>query len=227
MGQRAGNGAGRSRRGASCALAAILIAAASAGGRPAGAEPYRIDYAKSELVVRVFKAGPASALAHDHVVRAARWEGTLDVNRDPIALAADLRVEVAALDVDDPALRARYQLDGVLSDADRAEVRANMLGEGQLDAGRHPEIRFRAAEIDRAGADFRLAGEFTLHGRSKRVVLPISVTESAEELTARGSLRVKQSDFGIVPHSAFLGAVRNQDEIELVVTIVASPAEEP
>jgi hypothetical protein len=27
--------------------------------------------------VRVFRAGIASALAHDHVVRAARWRGTL------------------------------------------------------------------------------------------------------------------------------------------------------
>lgn len=200
-------------------LAGLVLHAPSAV-----AEPYTIDHARSELVVRVFRAGLASALAHDHVVRAARWQGTLDVNRDPVALAADLRVQVDALVVDEPEARARYGLDGVLSDDDRASVRETMLGPEQLDAAQYPEIRFRAAELDRAGDGFRLAGELTLHGKTQRIVLPIAVTDDGGTLTARGTIRVAQSDFGIEPYRALLGAVRNQDEVELVVTVVATPA---
>ena len=217
-------GDGRCRRGASSGLVLILVAAIALTADPVRAEPYQIDYARSELVVRVFKAGPASLLAHDHVVRAASWSGTLDVNRDPVALAADFRVDARALQIDEPEVRARHGLDGQLSESDRAEVRQTMLGAAQLDVESHPEIRFTAAEIDRAGNEFRLAGELTLHGKSKRISLPISVSESAGALTARGSVRVAQSDFGIAPYSAFLGAVRTQDEIELVVTVVASPS---
>jgi len=211
-------------RGASRLVAALAAAAALARAAPAVAEPYAIDHASSELVVRVFRGGIGFALAHDHVVRASAWDGTLDVNRDPVALAADFRVPVDSLEVDEPEVRARHGLDGVLSDDDRASIRASMLGPDQLDAARFPEIRFRAAEIDRQGDGFRLAGELTLHGETRRIALPISVRDDAGTLTASGSVRVAQSDYGITPYRALLGLVRNQDEVEIVFTVVAAPA---
>lgn len=217
---------GRERGARSRRLFAGVAAVALLAGltRVAAGAPYAIDHAKSEIVVRVFRAGIAAFLAHDHVIRAAEWDGTLDVNRDPPALAAELVVPVDALVVDEPEVRARYGLDGVLSDVDRASVRTTMLGPDQLDAARFPEIRFRAAEIDRAGDGFRLAGELTLHGETKRVTLPITVREDGATLTAHGAVRVVQSDYGIVPHRALLGAIKNQDEVEIVVTLVAAPA---
>lgn len=205
-------------------------------GNEAHGAPYEVDTARSEIAVVVFKGGAASMLAHDHVVRAARWQATLDVSVDPVALAADVRVDATGLEIDEPDARARHGLDGALSDADRAQVRATMLGAGQLDVARYPEIRFTAAEIrftaaDARGAagaagdgDFRLAGELHLHGRTKRVSLPLAIARDGDAFTARGRVRVKQSDFGITPYSAFLGAVRTQDEVEIVFTLVAVPA---
>jgi polyisoprenoid-binding protein YceI len=187
------------------------------------AEPYRIDYERSSLVARVYRAGVGSALAHDHVVRATRWQGTLDVNEAPMALSADLRVDASALEVDEPSLRARHGLEGNLTEEQRGEVRATMLGPGQLDAAAHPEIRFRAAEIDRADGGLRVAGDLTIHGVTQRTAFLMQVERSGEELRARGTLRFKQSDFGIEPYSAFLGAVRNRDEIDLAFDVVARP----
>lgn len=200
-------------------------------GRPAHAAPWAIDAARSEIAVKVFKGGVASALAHDHVVRAARWQATLDLSPDPVALAADVRVDVTALEVDEPDARVRHGLEGTLSDSDRAQVRANMLGAGQLDVARFPEIRFAASQIERdVGREedsFRLAGELSLHGRAQRIVVPLSVARDGDAFTARGSVRVKQSDFGITPYSAFLGAVRVQDEVEIVFAVVAVPGTTP
>jgi polyisoprenoid-binding protein YceI len=216
------------RRRRALALGGALLAsvvAAGAAARDARAAAYRIEREQSELVVRVFAAGPASFLAHDHVVRAVTWDGTLHVSRDPVALAAEIRVDASALEVDDPAVRKRHGLDDVLSDEDRAEVRASMLGPEQLDVASHPEIVFRAADIDRAGDAFRLGGDLTLHGVTRRITLPITVRERGATLAASGSVRLKQSDFGIEPYRAFAGAVRNQDEVELVVNLVAVPTE--
>jgi polyisoprenoid-binding protein YceI len=191
----------------------------------AQAAPYRFVREQSELVVRVFAAGPAAVLAHDHVVRAMRWDGTLDVTRDPVALAAEIRVDATALEVDDPEVRKRHGLDGVLSDEQRAEVRASMLGSEQLDVARYPEIVFRAAEIERIGDGFRIAGDLTLHGVTRRIAVPLQVREDGDALRATGSVRFEQSEFGIEPYSAYLGAVRNRDQVELVVNLVAVPAE--
>lgn len=215
----------RRRAGASLVLAwGILMTTA---GRPAHAAPYAIDAARSEIAVKVFKGGVASALAHDHLVRAARWQGTLDVSADPVALAADVRVDATALEVDEPNARARHGLEGTLSDGDRAQVRASMLGAGQLDVARFPEIRFVASQIERDGESFRLAGELSLHGRAQRIAVPLAIARDGESFTARGSVRVRQSDFGITPYSAFLGAVRVQDEVEIVFTVVAVPGSTP
>lgn len=225
MTSRRGHGAPR-RRWRWRALIALtgVIPMLTTTGRPAHAAPYAIDATRSEIVAKVFKAGPASAFAHDHVVRAARWQATLDLTPEPVALAADVRVDATALEVDEADARARHGLDGTLSDGDRAQVRASMLGADQLDVAQHPEIRFAASQIDRAGDGFRLAGELSLHGRTRRIALPLAITQDGDAFTARGSVRVKQSDFGITPYSAFLGAVRTQDEVEITFSLVAVPA---
>ena len=228
-----GAGPGRGCRRLGLLLAAGLVMASAA--RDAHGVPYEVDTARSEIAVLVFKGGVASVFAHDHVVRAGRWQATLDVSVDPVALAADVRVDATGLEVDEPDARVRLGLDGALSDADRAQVRASMLGAGQLDVARYPEIRFTASELDRTGdareagddlgiATFRLAGELRLHGQSRRIALPLSIARDGDAFTARGRVRVKQSDFGIEPYGALLGAVRTQDEVEIVFTLVAVPA---
>ena len=46
------------------------------------------------------------------------------------------------------------------------------------------------------------------------------VNREANRLTIAGRVRFKQSDFGIEPYSAMLGAVRNKDGVELVINLV-------
>ncbi len=201
------------------AVASLLVVAAGAR-----AAPYRIDERQSEFVVLVSRAGVGSALAHDHVVRATRFSGSLDVDRELVALSAEIEVDARALEVDEPEQRAKYGLSGRLSEEDRAEVRTTMLGEGQLDVERYPEIRFRASQIERAPEGFRLTGDLTLHGVTRRVSFPMQVREEGEALHGTGSLRFKQSDFGIEPYSVALGAIRNRDEVELRFGVVALPS---
>lgn len=229
----AGHGALRRlrARGAGLVLAWGILLMTTTSEGPAHAAPYAVDAARSEIAVKVFKGGVASALAHDHLVRAARWQATLDLSPDPVALAADVRVDATALEVDEPDARARHGLDGTLSDSDRAQVRANLLGAEQLDVARHPEIRFSASQVERdgegGGGSFRLAGELSLHGRTRRIDVPLAIAQDGDTFTARGRVRVRQSDFGITPYSAFLGAVRVQDEVEIVFTVVAVPGSTP
>jgi polyisoprenoid-binding protein YceI len=204
-------------------LASVLLAALAAQS-PAAAERYRLDEARSEVVVLVFRAGVASALAHDHVVRATRLAGTLEVEREVGALTAEVTVDARSLAVDEPEQRAKHGLAGALSAADRGEVRQTMLGPSQLDVDRHPELRFGAAQLDRADGGLRLAGDLGIRGTTRRVSLPLRVEERGDELHASGTLRFRQSAFGIEPYSAMLGAVRNRDEVELRFAVVAVPA---
>jgi polyisoprenoid-binding protein YceI len=205
-------------------LGVMLMAATTGGSSPAAAARYEIDHARSEIVAKVFKSGPASAFAHDHVVRATRWQATLDLSSDPVALSADVRVDATGLAVDEPEVRARYDLADTLSDDDRAQVRASMLGADQLDVAAFPEMRFVVTRLERAEDGFRIVGELTVHGVTRHVARSLSITPDGDAFVARGQVRIRQSDFGIQPYSAFLGAVRTQNEVEIVFALVAVPA---
>jgi len=206
-----------------CLLVALVVLTLAPPG--ARAAEYRLRSEQSELVVLVFKTGFASVLAHDHVVRATRVVGSISGDPTDSATAViQVTVPAAALVVDEPAVRQRHGLAGTLSDADRREIQATMLGETQLRVAAYPDISFRSVAVEpRAPAGFLVTGDFTLHGTTRRISVPVAAQLSGGTLRATGTFDVDQSDFGITPVSLFLGAVRNQDRVRIAFDLVAAP----
>lgn len=189
----------------------------------AGAVKYTIQPERSELVVRTFKDGIASVLAHDHVARATRFSGAVEYEpASPGTASVEVIVEAAAVVVDEPELRQRYELDKAVSEKSRTKIQETMEGPDQLDVETFPEIAFRSKRVE-AGADgtLEVTGDFTLHGVTRQVTVPVTVEIDGATLRAEGSFRFLQSDYGIEPFSGGLGTVRNQDEIELTVRLEA------
>lgn len=201
--------------------AAIVAALALAGPSAVAAAGYTVQPERSELVVRTFKAGIASALAHDHVARATRFSGTLEYDpASPTSASVEVTVEAASIVVDEAELRQRYELDKAVSEKSRAKIQETMEGPDQLDVGRFPEIAFRSTRVA-TGADgtLEVTGAFTLHGVTRQVTVPVDVELEGETLRAEGSFRLLQSDYGIEPFSGGMGTVRNQDEVELIIRL--------
>lgn len=219
----------------------LLLVNLLAWAPPAGAQPAteaEIVLDESVLAVVTHKAGFASGQAHDHLVVAGRYEAHLAFSPDrPEATTFSLAAAVADLLVDDPALQQRWFPDiralGVLSEPfggpseeQRAKIRKAMLGDEQLDAERHPVLAARllrvVPEVARVGSvehAYRLAVEISLHGvtREETFTARMHRQERGWRLEALGTLR--SSDYGIEPYSAFLGAVRNEDEIHVLVAL--------
>lgn len=191
---------------------------------PAGPKTFTLDAKKSSFVVQVFKAGAASALAHDHVINATSLTGTVVVDAASLATAAvDVTVQTMGLVNDEPALRKRYGLEGEVNEKDRAAILDNMRNEEQLDTKKFPTMRFVSTSVvPGAGSALTLKGRLTIKGVTKDISLPCDVVIKDKTVDGKGTVRLKTSDFGIEPYSAFLGAVRNQDEIILHVRFVAS-----
>ena len=202
------------------ALCAMTLA--SPGARAA---EYEIRADQSELVVLVFKTGFASALAHDHVVRATQVSGSISGDpNDPAAAVVRVTVPAAALTADEPGVRQRHGLAAALSASDRNAIQATMVGESQLNVAAYPDISFRSVAVaPRTPAGFLVTGDFTLHGTTRRISLPVTAQLSGRTLHATGAFEIDQSDFGITPVSLFLGAVRNQDRVRIVFDLVATP----
>jgi polyisoprenoid-binding protein YceI len=189
------------------------------------AATYKVDTAKSELVVQLFREGIASALAHDHVVRATQYTGT--VNFDPAAATgASIQLEVRALglEADEPAMRAKYETRGELSEKDRQKINATMHSEKQLNTSKFQTISFKSTNIqEQANGKYMVTGNLTIRGKTNRVSFPATAELKDGVFYGKGQIKFKQSSFGYEPYSAFLGAIRNQDGVVLNVNIVADP----
>jgi polyisoprenoid-binding protein YceI len=57
----------------------------------------------------------------------------------------------------------------------------------------------------------------TLHGVTRTLAIPVHVTLASDgTMTARGTLTIRQSDFGIRPVTAAGGAVRVKDGLDVL-----------
>jgi polyisoprenoid-binding protein YceI len=204
-------------------IAASLLAAVAA--MPAGCDEYSIDPGRSEMVVKIFKAGLASGLAHDHVIRASEFAGTVVWNPgQPTAAQIEIQADARALVVDEPEVRARYQVEGELSDDKRRDVRETMESAKQLDVQAHPDMAFHSTSVRATGdGSIEVTGDLTLHGVTRSISFRTSPVLVEGTLSAEAEIDFLQSDFGIKPYTAMLGAVKNQDGAKLLVRLVATP----
>ncbi|MGE0790576.1 MAG: YceI family protein [Sandaracinaceae bacterium] len=213
-------------RSAALAIVASLSLSMSAHARAQDAS-YRVAPDQSVLYVQVFKddGTVGSGFAHDHVVRATAWSGRARFDPQRPSCDVEIRVPVAQLAVDEPAMRRRVGYDGDLDDDQRADVRESMLGEGQLDADAHPTIDIRVDRCSRMDEQrFRAPVTVTVRGHraTSNVVLRIAFDHDGRmRMRARFSLRHR--DLGMEPYSAALGAVRNADPIRFVADLVLLP----
>ena len=206
------------------ALGGVLLVAVSALGVGLGwAGSFTIDPGQSAVVVQVFKDGVAARLAHDHVVQARAFSGTVAYDpQKPDASSIAVKVEVASLQADEPATRRKFGLEGEPSAKDRADIEAAMKSDGQLAAPRFPSITFASTSIAKQ-PDGRLlvTGRLTIRGVTEEVKFPAQITVEGGLLRGRAQLTFKQSRFGYQPYRAALGAIKNKDEVTLHIDLAA------
>jgi hypothetical protein len=168
------------------------------------AQSQAINVNKSSLKIRVFKSGTFSAFAHDHEIQAPIDEGKIDSSSSP---SVQLRVDSRKMRV----------LDPEISVDKRAEIQHTMEGNAVLDVEHFPEISYRSTAITKTGdAHWEVRGDLNLHGKNQPVVVVVSL----EGGHYRGSVSVKQSNFGISPIRIAGGAVKVKDEVKIEFDIV-------
>ena len=173
-------------------------------GASVDVESQPIDVEQSTLTVHVYKAGLFSAFADNHVVRAPIAGGRISADG---TLAVELTVKAAQMTVLDPTLSADK----------RAEVQARMHGPEVLDSARYPDIRFNSRHVAPDGADrWQVTGDLTLHGTSR----PLTFVVVRRDGRFRGTVSIRQRDFGIRPISIAGGTVKVKDEVHIDFDIV-------
>ena len=174
---------------------------------------YRLGPHCGRLLVRTGRSGPGAKAGHDLTLEATRWDGSVAgsgsrggdrrhrhrrrrLTRDP---GGDRRPQGA---------HERRQR------GDRTDMRK------VLDVERHRAIVFRSERVTVTAGSFTAEGELTVTG----VPHPLTVSGTISGGRARGSATVTQSAWGIKPFSAFFGALKVRDEVEVSFDLDAGAA---
>jgi len=191
----------------------------------AGVQLYQVDAAQSLVTLRVYREGPLAGFGHNHIIAVHGLEGSIRWHPDPARSSLAVRFAVAAMSVDDVALRAAAGADfsADVSDSARSGTRANMLGPRVLDAEHYAEVTLESERIGGSAAAPLLSLRVYVAGHDALIEVPAHVERDAAGLRASGDIELQQTALGLTPFAVMLGALRVADTIGAHFTIVARP----
>src|SRR4051812_9541911 len=179
---------------------------------------YRLDAGRSQFMVRAFAGGPLFFKGHDHFVKVGDFDGEAELT--PGALSpASLRLSVRADSLE--------ETRDVFT-AQQKQIINKELREIVLETAKYPEIAFKSTDIAvraLAGGQFeaKVGGDLTLHGVTRRIAIPATVTLSGGDLRARGEFTIDRGDYNVKATSAVHGLVRVRGKLKFTFDIVAHP----
>lgn len=170
---------------------------------------YTLDPSSARLLLTVPREGIAKKVGHDLVLEATRWNATIVVDgNDPAQSTVTGTADPASFEIVGASGGVKP-----LSDKDRKDIQKNI--EKTLQTDRYREIAFRSTSVQPQGdTGATVQGELTLAGTTRPVEMQISLDGGGQ---AKASMTVQQTQWGIKPFSAMMGALKVRDAIDIEI----------
>jgi hypothetical protein len=153
------------------------------------------------LTVRTGKAGAASKAGHNLRMEVTSWSAALELGEQPsLQLSADSR-----------SFRVIEGSGGVMPLGDEEKAAIPQTIEEEVLKG--APIEFHSTRVDVNGKHADVQGELDIFGARR----PVAFTLELDDRSVRGSVRIKQSDWGVKPYSALFGTLKVADEVDIEV----------
>ena len=196
--------------------------------------PYQILPQSSLLTVLVYRGGALASAGHNHVIASHDLSGAIYIPSAVLQSSFEVHVPVGTLTVDEADLRARQpaaEFPPDVSESAQQGTRRNMLCEALLDSQRSPEIVLQSLQLESAGSAAADSGTVLTHvqssvrGQLRTFTVPVRYRLGGKgTLEISGEFPLRQSELGLTPFSAMLGALQVQDEMRVNFHIVAHAA---
>jgi polyisoprenoid-binding protein YceI len=191
----------------------LLLESNVSGARPVIAR-FELDPARSTFMVKAKRGGLAAFKGHDHHIAVKDFGGHAELALD-VLNPASLEMQVRSESLEETSDVFTPQQKGIIN---------KELDEIVLEAAKYPEISFRSTdvrgEMKNGKFDVKIGGELTLHGVTRRVTIPATVSVEGDSLRAQGEFDLDRSDFNVKATSAFHGMVKAQDGLKFNFDIV-------
>jgi polyisoprenoid-binding protein YceI len=196
--------------------------------------PFEILPQSSLLTILVYRGGALASVGHNHVIASHDLSGAIFIPSGILQSSFEVHLPVATLTVDEAALRAQQSaadFPADVSEGAKEGTRRNMLGEALLDAQHSPEIVLRSLQLEAAGSASTDSGTVRAHvqssvrGQLRSFTAPVRYRLAGNgTLEISGQFQLRQSELGLTPFSAMLGALQVKDEMQVSFHIVARAA---
>ena len=157
------------------------------------------------LNVKTYRAGMAQKAGHDLVLDVTSWNASVTID-DNSQCTVELNADPTSLRVIDGTGGAK-----ALSDKDREDIKNNIdkkVLKGQA-------ITFRSSGVSLNGAGtVPVNGEVEMGGTTRPVNFQLDVAADGQ---VKGTVPLVQSEWGIKPYTALMGAVKVRDDVEVVL----------
>lgn len=109
-------------------------------------------------------------------------------------------------------------INSIWSDSD--QLTGHLKSADFFDAEKFPESTFVATSIEKkSDTAYEVSGNFTLHGVTKNITFPATVTESGDSVKIESKFDINRQDFGIVYPGKAEDLIRNEVVIELKLEV--------
>ena len=176
---------------------------------------YRLDPSQSAFMVRAFSGGLLWFKGHDHLIRVRDFTGEAALTPGAVSPASlQLTVRAASLEETRDVFTPQQK-----------QIINKELNEIVLETAKYPEITFRSTEVTgglttTGHFDAKIGGDLTLHGVTRHIVIPATVTLEGNTLRAKGEFTINRSDYKVKATSALHGTIRVRGKLKFTFDIV-------
>jgi len=158
----------------------------------------------------------AAKITRSHEIAFSQWEGYLGMKGLDLA-AVDLKVQVDSLDTDEVKLVNHLKTPDLL---DVATYKYATFTSTSIKPGVAPELSEVAKRV--AGANSTVEGDLSIHGVTRHVVVPATITVTPDSVMANAVFPINRQDYGVkypgMPDDLI------KDEVVLNVSLIANRA---
>ena len=177
---------------------------------------YRLDPSRSKFIVHANRTGLAWFKGHSHRIAVGDFNGTAELNLDAVNPASlQLTVRAASLEETDPAFTPEQK-----------KIINKEVNELVLETAKYPEITFKSTDVKGSlvsgKLDVRIGGDLTMHGVTKHIVIPATVTTTGDTMRAVGEFEIDRKDFNVNATEAFHGFVKVKHHLKFEFDIVGT-----
>lgn len=186
--------------------------------------PYDIASSDSLLTLRVYRGGALAKAGHNHVIASHTLRGTFYVPGDLAQTSFEVHLPVTDLTIDEATLREQEHSPDFppdIPDSAKEGTRKNMLSGSLLDGEHYPEILLQSGTLEPSPEGWLAHIQVTVRDLTNTIVVPVHVEQQGNTFVLTGEMSLKQTDLGLTPFTALLGALQVLDEMKVRFHIVA------